>query len=188
MFKAINQTPPKSRLSRRKRLCYRVIYVVQRVLGLLLILISGCYKMSYTYKKQNNYRCVYTAISCGIMLLAGCSSGPSDAPELVEVTGKVLVDDAPAHAAKIQFLSTTRGLISTGSTAEDGTFRLIYKRGRWGAPIDKHIVTIETGEISETENGTSIPDKYADRENSGLTATVTQEGPNNFEFKLTSEE
>lgn len=144
--------------------------------------------LSFMNLKQKTGLFVYVTTLCSFLATLGCSGGLNDAPDLVEVTGKVLVDDSPAHGAKIQFLSKQRGLVSMGSSAEDGTFRLLYKKGRWGAAIDDHIVTIETGDISETEKGTAIPDKYADRENSGLTATVTQAGPNDFEFKLTSAE
>ncbi len=118
--------------------------------------------------------------------LSGCSSGLKDAPETVEVIGTVTIDGTPANGAKVEFLSKEKGLMSTGRTKEDGTFRLIYKKGIWGAPIDDHEVSIETGTIGEDEQqGTKIPTKYGDRKKSGLTATVTEKGPNDFKFELT---
>lgn len=76
----------------------------------------------------------------------GCG-GASDAPKLANVSGKVMVDGKPQKGLTVEFhpdsSAGTTGPMSTGQTADDGSFILSTATGRAGAVIGSHKVLVK---------------------------------------------
>lgn len=127
-----------------------------------------------------------------VFTAAGCTGG-GDAPELVQVTGKVTVDGEPASTGEIAFLPDSskgnEGPQSSGRI-ENGTYTLFAPGGREGAVPGWHRVEIRCPEMGSTPSGESraggcnIPQKYENAESSGLTAEVKPGEKNEIPFKL----
>ncbi len=81
-----------------------------------------------------------------VVLLSGCG-GPSDAPSLAVVGGKVMVDGKPQAGLTVEFhpdnTAGTTGPMSTGVTGADGSFILSTATGRAGAVIGSHKVLVK---------------------------------------------
>jgi hypothetical protein len=82
-----------------------------------------------------------------ILGISGCSGGASDAPSVAKVTGTVMVDGKPQGGLTVEFhpdsASGTKGPMSTGLTADDGSFILSTSTGRAGAVIGNHKVLVK---------------------------------------------
>lgn len=114
----------------------------------------------------------------------GCSSG---GVKLAKVTGKVTLAGAPLPDALVTFTPTTGGSPSTGRTASDGTYKLIFSRKLDGAMVGEHIVTISTFQPAMEDPPTpevpeKVPFKYRE-EDTALKATV-KSGSNKLDFDL----
>ncbi|WP_040352914.1 carboxypeptidase regulatory-like domain-containing protein [Blastopirellula marina] len=125
---------------------------------------------------------------CGL-LLAGCSAGPSDLPEVAPVTGTVTLDGKPLNNATLKF-QPTAGRPSTGLTNEQGQYSLRYNIDLDGAKLGDHSVTITTyQEFDDPSNPSKpasperLPAKYHTK--SELVAEVTA-GDNVVDFDLKS--
>ena len=109
------------------------------------------------------------------LLMIGCR-GASDAPPLVPVNGRVLVDGKAVGQLTVVFTPDnqkgTSGPASVGATTGDGTFTLTAPGNRPGAVPGFHRVTVAcpfnpaagsspTGE-QEATTGCSLPSAYAD--------------------------
>jgi hypothetical protein len=120
---------------------------------------------------------------------AGCGSGQ---PPLHPVTGRVLFDGRPATGFAVAFSSSaeaTKGVEATGRIDADGRFALETRQDgqqRPGAVAGPHRVVIlpppgfgdDSGEIE------AIPLRYADYSQSGLTAEVRPDAPNEILLEL----
>ncbi len=139
-------------------------------------------------------------------LFVGC--GGSDAPSLVGVTGTVTHKDSPLAGATVTFSIEGSPLVS-GITDAEGKYSLttggnpgsptgdakvtISKSASTGAdmqsmkPEDMAKMAQQSGDASNVvDTKSEIPTKYADLDNSGLTATVTDDATKNvFDFALT---
>ena len=144
------------------------------------------------------------SLSCLLMatsIFAGCNDSKIGA-----VSGVVLIDGEPVEMAAISFFPDV-GRASIGRTNDKGEYVLNYTRGKKGALIGNHKVTISTKYVAETNynprnNGKEglgeqsesdrirskgrkemVPEKYRDRDKTELTAVV-EAGSNQIDFKL----
>lgn len=132
---------------------------------------------------------------------AGCSSTPSDRPKTVPVTGTVTHKGAPLAGAKVTFFNPEANRSAIAETGPDGRFTLTTFDPNDGAVPGPQQVTVRKFEVIDrskpgydyVEKGETAPPpeerwhtakKYAAPATSGLTATVTEGGPNDFAFDL----
>ncbi len=120
------------------------------------------------------------------VLASGCGDGDTRAVgKTYAVKGKVLLPDGkPLPAVKVVFSGPA---MNNAVTEGDGTFAL--KEGA-GLPAGDYQVRLEVNESKGTLKNQQLPfpRHYLDEDGSGLTAKVTADGPNDFEFKLTKDE
>ena len=132
-------------------------------------------------------------------------------PPTAEAGGQVLHNGRPIKGAVVSFVSTFedphRTYTATGVTNSEGRFLLNTFRGQIGAPVGPQLVSVQymlpTGRFYQDptyvddpddpfyyedpgipEMASGIPRFYSNIETSGLTATVTADGPNQFVFQL----
>lgn len=119
-----------------------------------------------------------------VCLLAGCSGGAADAPELGQVSGTITMDGKPLTKASVSF-EPQSGAPSVGMTDETGHYELVYSKDHQGAVPGQHTVRIskfgEPGSPNDTED--QIPAKF--NQNSKETAEVKM-GDNEINFDLNS--
>jgi hypothetical protein len=122
---------------------------------------------------------------------------PGYGKKVVEVRGSVSFEGTPAPGAEVRFSrydkAAQRYLGGAGGRVEsDGSFRLTSFKAFDGAELGEYQVTVTWNVPAADADGRQgpnrLPARYADREQSGLTAAVTPEGPNVFRFALTREE
>ncbi len=136
------------------------------------------------------------------LLFVGCDRGP----KIAQVTGVVTFDGKPVENASVSFYPS-EGRASSGVTNAEGKYELVFTRGRKGALLGDHKVTITTEIIPESdyaadddyesENGIEqdtqsqrsemLSAKYCELESTILTAAIVK-GENVFDFDLKSEE
>jgi hypothetical protein len=118
-----------------------------------------------------------------VLGLSGCEKGP----KLVPVTGTVTLDGKPVETAGLLFLPVdSSGTPGNGETDAQGRFQL-KTRSQVGAQVGKYYVGIVKSVYSNSPKPKWLtPQKYSDAKTSGLTAEVTADGKNDFEFKMTS--
>ncbi|MBL4886137.1 MAG: carboxypeptidase regulatory-like domain-containing protein [Planctomycetaceae bacterium] len=122
--------------------------------------------------------------------LAGCSGTGAQLPDLVEVTGTVSLDGEPLEKAQVTFEPQKAseegwGRSSSAYTDAAGHFILQYKQNISGATPGLHHVIISKREGDDPATSPEVlPVQY--NESTTLTADVTQAGPNEFTFDLTS--
>ena len=132
-------------------------------------------------------------------------------PPTAETGGQVLHNGKPIKGALVFFISTFenphRTYSASGVTNSEGRFLLNAFRGQIGAPLGPQQVSIQymlpTGRLyydpaavddpedpyffddpGIPEMASGIPSYYSDMKTSGLTATITADGPNQFLFEL----
>jgi len=119
-----------------------------------------------------------------VCLLAGCSGGATDTPELGQVSGTITMDGKPLSKANVTF-EPQSGAPSLGMTDEAGHYELAYNKDHQGAVPGQHKVRIskfgEPGSPNDTED--QIPAKF--NQNSKETAEVKM-GDNEINFDLKS--
>lgn len=117
------------------------------------------------------YRVWLSIVLCSVTLsLAGC--GGSDRPDLVPVSGQVLIDGEPVADASLQFVPEG-GRPASAQTDADGRFTLMtFEEGDGCAPGTHKVVVIAMTFPSATEEVLHVPEKYMDLETTDLTATV----------------
>lgn len=137
-----------------------------------------------------------------LVLATGCQKQPDEwersrLPTL-PVTGSVSLDGSPVAEATVIFHTDLHPISATALTTPDGTFQLRTYTPKDGAPAGEYTVTIEkvTEEQKIPDNPEAplppieithhLPKKYRSPKTSGLTAEVTEAGPNEFVFELTS--
>lgn len=138
-----------------------------------------------------------------LLMTSGCSGG-AKIPSTYPVSGKVVYKDQPLADAEVGFVSRLDNkdvLPARGMTNANGEFTLTTyidpKHEVSGATPGEYIVTvtkvekIDDGELMKKfmENPAMefkklVPPKYADAKGSPLSATVTSDGNNTFEFQL----
>jgi len=133
-----------------------------------------------------------------VLNLAGCS-GPTDAPELGQVTGTITMDGKPLSGVAVMF-SPLDARPAQGKTDAEGKYELNYVRSTKGTKLGKNKVQIgSTEEEDDPEAATgddaapakkpaksskvTIPAKYNTK--TELEVDV-KAGDNVFDFKLES--
>ena len=126
------------------------------------------------------------------VMLAGCGDRDTiDAARTMTfypVKGKVsLPDGKPLTLGRVIFVGTKNSVTSPASIESDGSFTV--KGTKDGLPEGPYKVRIEVGDTGPAKKRATLPfaTKYLDEDASPLTATVTPEGPNDFDLKLTSQ-
>ena len=134
----------------------------------------------------------WAAVALMTLTVVGCSGAPDDGPDLVPVTGKVLLDGEPLEGAPVTFSPESGNRGAAGSTNAQGIFELGYA-GKPGSPLGKQKVSISTRREIQDEFGgaigmepETIPTQYNGPQTT-LTADVTADGQNEFVFDLTTD-
>jgi hypothetical protein len=147
-------------------------------------------------------RILFAGTLC-LTVALGCSGGPK-IPKTVTVRGKVMYQDKPLAGAEVGFIPKAEGkevLAARGTTNQAGEFTLKTfvdaQNDLSGATPGEFVVVVSKVETMDDEKMREefaanpamelkklVPTKYTDPKESTLTATVTDSGPNNFEFKL----
>lgn len=103
------------------------------------------------------------------VLATGCG-----APEVVPVSGRVLVDGEPLRHGTVRFLPES-GPASAAMLDEQGRFTLLCYTGDQGAVLGHHRIEVAGSEVvGESDAKWHAPPKYADFRTSGLTVDITQ--------------
>lgn len=142
-----------------------------------------------------------------LLLAAGCSSRVDDKwtrmrPPVFPATGIVVYQDKPVAGATVMLESQSsdekaRGKVAIGHTDSGGRFRVRTYKEYEGAVAGPHRVSVTKFEYVENKPANAdpnidyplipkplLPERYKDFATSGLTATVTEQGPNSFRLKL----
>lgn len=152
-------------------------------------------------------KCWFLGSFCLLISAALCGCGPSH-PDVVPASGVVTYQGQPVDGAQVTFMASGAARAAYGVTDAEGKFRLSTFGTDDGAVLGSHTVTV--AKPTETVSGagmspddpdsgyaaamaqsarnpsakSGLPDKYANPQTSGLTAEVTQSGPNEFTFPL----
>jgi hypothetical protein len=141
----------------------------------------------------------------GCVLAAGC--GGSKLPPTARVSGKITLSSQPVKGAIVSFMAEGAARAASGVTDGEGRYQLTTFNPNDGAVLGKHKVKISQpvtdgpamsaekpnaayGEAMAqaakgiVQRGKGVPAKYADEATSGLTAEVTKDGKNEFDFDL----
>ena len=97
----------------------------------------------------------------GVLCLFGCSGGPSDMPDVGQVTGKVTVDGKALTNAIVNFTPKAGGRPSTGVIDDSGNYELLYTASEPGAMIGEHTVTLELIEEDDADGDEEEGDEGA---------------------------
>ena len=155
------------------------------------------------------FRRTACGVCVGLALLAGCSRKVDDKwtrqrPQVYPSTGIVLYQNKPVAGATVMFESSNAdakaggGLVAIGHTDAAGTFRMKTYKEYEGVVAGPHRVSVTKVEYTPAPRpaGTNpdldippiptsvLPNKYKDFASSGLTVTVTSEGPNHVRLSL----
>lgn len=135
----------------------------------------------------------------------GCNKNPLG---VVKVTGTVKLDGNPVPGATVIFAPVDSGSpTASGKTDANGVFLVTSAGadGGTGAKPGEYLVGVSKMEVEDKTAGMTqeqidampqdytpakvtrhIPQKYEAAQNSGLKASVSQAGPNEFTFELSS--
>ena len=125
---------------------------------------------------------------------AGCG-GSSKAPDTYETTGVITYKGQPVTGANVAF-RPLEGRPGTGVTNEAGEFTIgTYEFQDGAVPGDYKVTVVIAPPITDAtdesayapptgDEESSIPLIYASQITTPLSATVTEDGPNHWEFEL----
>jgi hypothetical protein len=114
------------------------------------------------------------------LLLSGCGPG---GPETYQVTGSVTFDGQPVSNGEIVFFDTDPSVGPDAGQVDQGKFNFLAKAGSKRVEIRaSRPVPGMTDMSGQPLTDNFIPAKYNDA--TTLTATVTADSPNRFEFDL----
>ncbi len=115
-------------------------------------------------------------------------------------SGTVTYQAKPVEGAEVTFSSTTKNSVATGKTDANGRFVLSTHTQNDGAVSGEHMVTIRRVDIVDnTPPGVDlsaggkavpptitwiVPEKFSKAGKSGLSASVSETGTNDFKFDL----
>jgi hypothetical protein len=95
------------------------------------------------------------------LLMAIAAVGCSSKIRLAEVGGTVTKGGKPQKNVWVQFALAKGGRPAEGRTNGEGRYKLDYSRGREGAPLGTHRVTVMTGGDIDAEGNEVTPRKVA---------------------------
>lgn len=125
----------------------------------------------------------------GLVFVAGCKKDYG--VELYRVTGTVTLDEKPLSGASVQYRPDIKGDVvaprgGVGYTDDNGKYIMLFRDTR-GCPAGRFHVVITTyseSQVPGKSSGTErVPKKYRGSD-SILSATVTPDGDNVFDFDL----
>ena len=114
-------------------------------------------------------RVICIAVLAVALLCVGCS----DRPNMVPVSGQVLIDGKPLSRGFVRF-SSGEGRPALGRLSEEGRFRLTTYESGDGAIVGSHRIAVLAQEIVDTGIKWHAPPKYADYATSGLTQEISE--------------
>ncbi len=140
------------------------------------------------------------------MLVVGCGQRGPAGPKKLPVSGSITFNGKPVDGATVTFVSADQKTAAVGRTDASGRYELVggalpgtYKvkvekfeqaapPPSGGGPVDiaedKSYKPPPEGAPPEAPPKSLLPPKYADPNQSGLTATVDEKGKNRFDFDL----
>lgn len=124
------------------------------------------------------YRAVFAIVAALTVILTGC-----DKPSTFEVTGTVTLDGQPLSGGRITLVASDGLSTTAAGDVEGGTFRLSSTPGAKIVKIEKTIIM--NPESDAPYLGQAVPRRY--NSETTLKLDVTSDGPNHFEFSLTSD-
>jgi predicted small lipoprotein YifL len=150
----------------------------------------------------------FVGFACLLVLAVITGCGPTN-PATVPVSGVVTYQGEPVVGAQVSFMAEGAARAASGQTDAQGKFQLSTYGTNDGAVVGSHTVTIAkatdesiggAGMSPDDPDGgyaaamaqasqqattkSALPEKYGNPKESGLTAAVTQAGPNDFTFAL----
>jgi hypothetical protein len=145
--------------------------------------------ISVGFRKLGHWCVIVGAVA----FVLGCGGGQK-AAEIVPVKGVVKYQGKPVPKLSVGFVPEN-GTLAYGTTDDNGQFALTTNKPGDGATVGTYKVAIKyvPDEIpampgfpgSEKKVTSTIPEKYANAETSGLKRTVEKDGvENNFTFEL----
>ncbi len=140
-------------------------------------------------------------LAASVLLAAGCSSAPGDRPKTAPVRGLVTYRGEPLAGARVTFFNPEANRSAIGETGPDGRFTLTtFEKGDGAVPGRQQVTVrkievidrskpgydyVEKGETAPIpEERWHTPKRYGTAAESGLTAEVAADGPNEFTFAL----
>ncbi len=137
-------------------------------------------------------------IICTVVLanIAGCGGSVKGIdPDLVPVTGTVLLDGKPLASGIVGFAPEEEGASSSTGIIKNGKFTLKQTASAHGAKPGKYKISIQSWSTppSMDKDGKSIKGvsaihkKYNNPKTSGLSAEVKKDDTNDFTFELKKE-
>ena len=143
------------------------------------------------------------SISLAGFSLIGCSGGQAenpDWPKRYPVSGTVTYQGKPIEGAEVTFTSRIGTSTGAGKTDSSGRFKLTTHIEGDGVVAGPQVIAIHRvnvvdktpKDVDVSAGGVAlppeitwiIPEKYSISSKSGLTANVTETGPNDFKFDL----
>ena len=141
---------------------------------------------------MRRFQFLQLSLSTLLLCYCGCSGSSSN---FGTVEGTVTLDGKPLSGVSVMFYPESGDRSSTGETDENGKYSLRHTRKIDGAVIGKHRVTISTNDLADiyedggaevtTKKRKTLPRKYTDQNQSGLSGTV-ESGNNTIDFPLKS--
>jgi hypothetical protein len=125
-------------------------------------------------------------IACLAASAMGCGGGAPNLGAAHPVKGRVTLPDGKTMPGlKVVFWGPTS---DSALTESDGTFAFTGEKG--GLPAGDYKVRLEIAQSGKASKNATLPfpSRYLDEDFSGLTAKVTADGPNDFDFKLTKDD
>lgn len=158
-------------------------------------------------------RCVQSAFGivlvCLIATLAGCGGGGEGAAERVpvyEVSGKITMGGGPLANATVGFSPQGDQPAATGRTNDAGEYQLSTYDGFDGAAVGSYRVIVKKiasanessgeehegvevigeghGSSAASDSGNLVPESYGSVDDTPLSAEVTEDGENRFDFEI----
>lgn len=160
--------------------------------------------------RKRNLQSALAAAAIGLLLALGCQQG-ADRPTTYPVTGTVTLNGQAVEGATVSFQLADGSGSAVGVTGASGAYKLTTFEADDGAVAGEYKVAISKYEGGAAAGGPEgdmmsaeyekamagggakqepsqpknvLPPKYADANKSGLTATVSESGENNFDFAL----
>jgi hypothetical protein len=133
-------------------------------------------------------------VACALLsLMSGCTAA-DQGPETHPAGGTLTYQGSPVAGATLTFLADGDGVSAHAVTGEDGRFEAITmfdmgkheKQGMVAGTYRVTAVKLEKPDVSSTLQPVKdlLPRKYGSANTSGLTASVSPEGKNDFAFSL----
>lgn len=118
-------------------------------------------------------------------VLGGCDSGRRAEPTKFPVSGSVTIDGKPLVQGVVYFKTIATGALDSAEV-KDGKFQGKAQQGERRVEVCSYekLPANANDPMSSDLQKNTIPARY--NTESKLTANVTPNGPNEFEFKLTS--